>query len=130
MPAWFYFSRPTHLSFHDLRNPSNTMTLLPTYVKSLLVLGLKFCPIPQYTTKNTVVKSMLSRHIRDLHLKHHFHDNPPTGDFNPRLYIRSKWLPQPRERSKELERRFHCFELCYKRIMKCRQVRSNLLPFH
>jgi hypothetical protein len=132
MPAWYYFSRPTNLAFHDLRRSKLLKTILPTNVKSLLGLGLKFCPTPRHTTNSTIVASTLTRHLRDLQLKHYFLKNPPENDdtYNPRLYIKSKWVPPDWERSKELERRFENFNHVYKKLMIIRSGRSNLLPFH
>ena len=44
-PTWYYFSRPSHLSFHDF-----TQQKQPTKnLRSLLGLGLKFTPTPQRT---------------------------------------------------------------------------------
>jgi hypothetical protein len=39
-------------------------------------------------------------------------------------------MPPYWRQSKEIERRFNYFRLCYKRIMVCRHCRTNLLPFH
>jgi hypothetical protein len=130
MPAWYYFSRPTQLAFHDLRRNKLKTMHLPTNIKSLLGLGLKFCPTPQLTTNRTVVTTTLDRHLRDLQLKHCFLNKPPPDDFNPRLYMKSKWIPPDWKRSKEIERRFDNFQKSYKKLMVCRKGRSNLLPFH
>jgi hypothetical protein len=45
MPHWYYFNRPTHLSFHDF-----TTTIKPCQnLRRLLGLGHKFIPIPRWT---------------------------------------------------------------------------------
>ena len=44
-PTWYYFSRPSHLAFHDFiqsKQPANNL-------RSLLGLGLKFIPTPRCT---------------------------------------------------------------------------------
>ena len=98
MPAWHYFVKPTNLAFHDLRS-SQTSTL-PRNIISLLGLGLKFCPVAKVTCTNNDIATTLSRHQRDLWLKHYFktHDNPASFDdnnVNLRLYTKSKWIPPP-----------------------------------
>lgn len=42
MPSWFYFDRPTNIAFEHL----TTILQPPSNLRSLLGLGLKFCPIP------------------------------------------------------------------------------------
>jgi hypothetical protein len=130
MPSWYYFSRPTQVAFHDLRHKLSSDTILPANVKSLLGLGLKFCPTPRYTTNQTAVNATLSRHHQDIRLRHYFLNEPTTEDYNPRLYVKSKWMSPPWTQSPELERRFKNFRICYKKLMVKQPGKSNLLPFH
>ena len=44
-PTWYYFSRPSHLAFHDFTRSKQPAKNL----RSLLGLGLKFIPTPRYT---------------------------------------------------------------------------------
>jgi hypothetical protein len=123
--------RPTHPTSHDLRSNTKIKTVIPTNIKSLLGLGLKFCPIPRYTTNPTIVTSTLTRHRRDLQLKHCFlKEDHPDDNYNPRLYLKSKWMPPVWKLSKEIDRRFENFSKVYKKIMVRRPGRSNLLSFH
>jgi hypothetical protein len=46
MSVWYYFARPTNLAFHDL-TPGKVM---PSALKSLLGLSMKFIPTPKFTT--------------------------------------------------------------------------------
>jgi hypothetical protein len=129
MPSWYYFLRPTQVAFHDLHNLLNSDTILPANVKSLLGLGLKFCPTPRYATNPTVVNSTLSRHHWDIHLKHYFKNEPNTGEYNPRLYVKSKWMPPVWTQSAELERRFKNFRICYKKLMSSRPGKVTYFLF-
>ena len=92
MPSWYYFVRPTHLSFHDC-----TTTLPPPKnLRSLLGLGLKFIPTPRLTNYWSRLSDpdndarTMPRFRRDFSLKHYFTCDPavtPDDDYNPRLYI-------------------------------------------
>ena len=44
-PTWYYFSRPSHLAFHDFTRSKKPAKNL----RSLLGLCLKFIPAPRYT---------------------------------------------------------------------------------
>ena len=47
MPCWYYFSRPSHLAYHDF-----TRTIrAPQNIRSLLGLGPKFIPTPKLTNR-------------------------------------------------------------------------------
>jgi hypothetical protein len=128
MHSWFYFARPSHSAFHDLR--SNKTTNLPANIKSLLGLSLKFCPTPRYTTDLTTINTTTNRHLHDLRVKHFFMNKSLSKDFNPRLHVKSKWTPPPWGISSELERRFNIFKKRYKILMRRKRGRSNLLPHH
>jgi hypothetical protein len=84
MPIWYYFSCPINLAYHNLRSIKTSTTTLSTNIKSLLGLGLKFCPTPRYTSSTTDVASTLTRHLRDLRLKHYFRNDLELTDYNPR----------------------------------------------
>ena len=63
MPAWYYFSRPTHSTFHDL----TTTRSPPENLRQLLGLGLKFIVTPKFTNNYThVATTTLLRLQRDL----------------------------------------------------------------
>lgn len=73
MPSWYYFCRPSHSSFFDLR--SNKQQPLPYTFTSLLGLGLKSCPTPWFATNKTTIDKTLERHQRDQWLRHFFKDD-------------------------------------------------------
>lgn len=72
MPTWFYFVRPSHTSFHNLR--TNKTSAVPYNIISLLGLGLKFCQTPRYTLDKSTIDTTINRHRRDLWLKNYFLD--------------------------------------------------------
>jgi hypothetical protein len=132
MPAWYYFARPTHLSFHDC-----TTTLTPPKnLRSFLGLGLKFIPTPRFTNSWNKLsdpgeeKTTITRFTRDLALKCYFTCKPQEEDldFNPRMYLKSSWTPPPWS-NKEVTRRYSNFAAGIRTLFKKRRGRSNLLPF-
>lgn len=122
MKAWYYFERPTHLAFHDL----TTTIAAPKNIRSLLGLGLKFCPIPKFTHKNQ--SANLARFRRDLTIKIKFTAATPDDDFNPRMYHSSGWTPPPWSIPQEIHQRMDNFSTEIQSIFRKRRGRSNLLP--
>ena len=53
MPAWLYYARPHNMAFHNL---CKTSTILPIGNKSLLGLGLNFCPQPKFSNKTSDIQ--------------------------------------------------------------------------
>jgi hypothetical protein len=116
MPTWYYFVRPTNLAFHDLRQQKQK-TNLSKYIKSLLGLGLKFCPTPRRTTDTTTITRTLDRHQRDLWLRYYFKGKPPDNEqYNPRLYTPSTWMPPDFAISQQMKNRFSNFSSCYRKL--------------
>jgi hypothetical protein len=97
MPTWYYFSRPTHLAFHDFTLHKTP----PKNLKSLLGLGLKFIPTPSNTNSWSKIKSSgLDRLKRSLHLRFHFatkatNNTEDDTKYDPKLYVPSSWSPPP-----------------------------------
>jgi hypothetical protein len=119
MPAWYYFARPQQLSIHNLCQHS---TPPPNY-RALLGLGLKFCPIPKYTTSNlTPIKEKFER---DIYTKSFLAENNKAI---PKLFIRSIWNPPIHLINSSLQRRTGIFLLRLKKLFKKEKIRSNLLP--
>ena len=129
MPTWYYFSRPTHSTFHDL----TTTKTPPQNLKQLLGLGLKFIVNPKYTNNSTYLStSSLARLDRDLQIRTYYAGESPEteddGEFNSKLYYRSSWTPPPWTKSKAITRRFNQFSDALKPLFKKTKGRSNLLP--
>ena len=123
MPAWYYFDRPNNLAFHDLTTSSTP----PRNLRSLLGLGLKFCPTPRFSTK--CVADTFERFHHDLYCKifyagESFDDD---NDYDPKMYINSGWTPRDWQIPTAAVRRFNNFRSHTVHIFKKRHVPSNLL---
>jgi hypothetical protein len=133
MPPWYYFVRPTHLSFHDC-----TTTLPPPKnLRSLLGLGLKFIPTPRFTNYWSRLSDpdddarTMPRFRRDFSLKHYFTCDPsetPDDDYNPRMYIPSNWTPPPWSYSHDSRHRTFSFDHHIQAAFRKRRGKPNLLP--
>ena len=89
MPPWYYFNKPSHMAFHDL-----TTTDKPTCnLRSLLGLGLKFCPKLRYGNFN--LSKTIDRFDRDLTIKLVMagSTNKLEAAYDPKIYVRSDWDP-------------------------------------
>ena len=91
-PTWYYFSRPSHLAFHDFTRSKQPAKNL----RSLLGLGLKFIPTPRYTnTWKKLKDASMPNFTRAIHLRFHFAGTNTNQDetYDPKIYVRSKWTP-------------------------------------
>ena len=92
-PTWYYFSRPSHLAFHDFTKKVKPQKNL----RSLLGLGLKFIPTPTLTNSWTRLRTQTyHRLFWSVHLRFHFAGKPPDEDsttYDPKMYVHSKWTP-------------------------------------
>ena len=103
MPAWLYYARPQHIAYHNLCLP--TFKVSPG-LKSLLGLGLNFCPRPEFSNKKSDVQ--LSRFYRDCNTHMFFcGTEKPTKESN--LFIRSEWSPDVEEIPSEFRARVSAF---------------------
>ena len=65
-PTWYYFSRPSHLAFHDFTQQKQPAK----HLRSLLGLGLKFIPTPRRTNTWTKLKeTSMPKFQRAIHCK-------------------------------------------------------------
>ena len=127
MSVWYYFPRPTNLTFHDL-TPGKIM---PPAAKSLLGLSMKFIPTPKFTSHQMIPS--LDRFQRDLVVKTYWVgdeslESLTKTDEAPKLYVRSKWTPPPWDIPKELDQRIPNFRRAITQRFCRRNGRSNLLP--
>ena len=91
-PTWYYFSRPSHLAFHDSTRSKQPKKNL----RSILGLGLKFIPTPPYTNTWKKLRELsMSKLTRAIHLRFHFTGTNTTPDdtYDPKIYVRSNWTP-------------------------------------
>lgn len=122
MPSWYYFGRSTHLAFHDL----TTVIPPPKNLRSLLGLGLKFCPTPRFST--TSVSTSLDRLRRDLFCKTYFASKPLNkSDYDAKLHTPSNWIPQTWMIPHAIHRRFRNFASSLQSKFHKRHCPSNLL---
>ena len=124
MPSWFYFDRPQNLAFHNLCDSKAP----PPNLRSLLGLGLKFCPSPRYTTH--VTSNMLSRFRRDLYLKTFYAGKSDDNQYNPRTHICGTWIPPWWNIPYHIRNRCTRFENAIKPLFPKKFGRNNLLPHH
>ena len=122
MPYWYYKSRPYNLACHDL----TTYLPPPPNLGTLLGLGLKFCPIPKYTSGDS--STTIRRFTRDIYIRDIFAGEMPQPHFNPKLYTPSKWEPQQQDVSPITRTRTDMFTSSLLPLFKKRRGRQNLLP--
>lgn len=129
LPILFLSSRLGNSSCHNL---CSTITP-PTHFRSLLGLGLKFCPTPQYTTSPAQAESALARFRIDFLTKVAFcHKRfEPSNDWTPgQLYLRNPdWTgPKSSDIPPEVYHRALAFESALRPMFRKRRVRRNLTP--
>jgi hypothetical protein len=120
MPFWYYTSRPTNSSCHNLC----TTTQPPANYRALLGLGLKFIPKPRYTNSTTQHQST-DRFRRDIYTK--IFMAHLTNEI-PRLYTRTDFEPPLTMINYNLQIRVNNFITKLNSIFKKRRTRSNMLP--
>jgi len=124
MPPWLYYSRPSNLSFHNLCLPTFSPSL-PPGLKSLLGLGLNFCPRPQHSNgKNDVG---LTRFNKDCQTRMFFAGSPPP-ESKSGLFIRSDWKPDTNEIPVEFRARLSLFIKSTHPLYRRKPSPSSLLP--
>ena len=88
MRSWYYFDRPKNLAFHDL-----CTEIEPNHnLWSLLGLGLKFCPAPQFTYNKST--ETLKYFKRELYPKTYHTGVDGNYDYNHCMYVSHTWMPQ------------------------------------
>ena len=127
--TWYYFSRPSHLAFHDFTQRKQPAKNL----RSLLGLGLKFFPTPRCTnTWNKLKELSIPKFQRAIHLRFHFArtNNTPDDTYDPKIYVRSNWTPPhwtlpPVVMKEHLDK----FSSALGKLFKKRMGKTNLLPY-
>ena len=110
------------MAFHNLTKNVN----LPPGFRSLLGLGLGFCPIPRLSTPTTAID--IARFETNVKLKMFFNDDADDKPV-PKLYFRSNWKPPDSEFHPELLERLASYRNCIQDATRNqRRSRSNLLP--
>ena len=91
-PTWYYFSRPSHLAFHNFTQQKQPAKNL----RSLLGLGLKCIPTPRRTNTWAKLKeTSMPKLQRAIHLRFHFAGTTTSSNdtYDPKMYVCSNWTP-------------------------------------
>lgn len=126
LPLAVLESRVSNAACHNL---CTTITP-PRFLKSLLGLGLKFCPRPEYTTcPDHLQRTTLTRFAKDFYTKislAHVENNEWS---DKQLYVRdTTWEPSMKNVSKEFIAREELFQRKLLPLFRKRKVPSNLTP--
>ena len=124
MNKWYYFERPTNLALHYL-----TSTLhAPKNLRCLLGLNLKFIPRQRFTTSD--LSETCSRFRQDAFIKAFFRDKPapPKVDYNPKMHLRTQWIPQTYQIDDLTVQRTSAFIWKLKSHFPKKRSSPNLLP--
>ena len=128
-PTWYYFSRPSHLAFHDFTRSKQPAKNL----RSLLGLGLEFIPTPRCTNTWKKLKELsMPKFTRAIHLRFHFAGTNTTPDdtYDPKIYVRSNWTPPHWTLPPvELKERLDKFSTTLGKLFRKRMGKTNLLPY-
>ena len=120
LPCWVYFHRPLNIACHNLC----TVLSPPQNFKTLLGMGLTFCPRPSFTTAD--LASTKKRLMRDLSLKMFFAHRPSNFDDN-KLFIKSDFNPPASKIPSELTSRLQRFFARLATRFRRRRSKPNLL---
>jgi len=123
MPCWFYFQRPSNLACHDFTNTHKP----PPNFRSLLGLGLSFCPRPPFTANKTLDKT-IARLRQDLTNRYVYAGNNDNDEYDPTLYARSNRKTPTHLLSLDLANRIDDFSTALRKLFTKRRSPSNLLP--
>ena len=126
LPVLFLSSRLSNPSCHNLCEFHSP----PKHFRSLLGLGLKFCPTPEFTTSSNHASRIFDRFRDDLYTKIQFCHLRFSEPWDPKqLYIRSPdWTPEPTDVPLEACGRISNFEAALKPHFKRRTAPHNLTP--
>ena len=127
MPLWYYASRATNMALHDVTSPSITV---PKNLDAILGLGMKFCPVPRFTTRDPT--QTLDRFRKDLYTKVYFAGRPiiREEEYLPSMRVESSWEPKFWDLPESILDRYALFESKMKKLFKKkRRLQNNLLPF-
>ena len=126
MPIWHYFSRPSNLEMHDMTLPE---TKLPKCIRTVLGLGLQFCPTPKFLNRKP--SHTFARLRKDFLTKVFFSGRPQVNEevFEPKMHFSSEWEPKEWDIPNEVLDRLQSFNRGIKNALKQRKPRiPNLLP--
>ena len=95
-PTWYYFSRPSHLAFHDFTQQKQAQKF-PTFAPGSWT---QIYPdTTSYKHMEKFGKNTIPKFQRAIHLRFHFVGTTNSSDepYNPKMYVQSNWtLPTGR----------------------------------
>eukprot|EP00957_Ditylum_brightwellii_P020437 1540741-Ditylum_brightwellii.AAC.1 len=101
----------------------------PLNLRSLLGLGLKFCPTKRFSYDHSVLT--LHRFCKDLCLKKIYAGERDDPDqYNPKMYISGNWQPLEWMIPPIITYRLASFTKEMEPLFPKRFARNNLLPYH
>jgi len=115
------------MEMHDL---TESLTIIPKNLSSLIGLGMKFCPIEIYTTVNPT--ETLDRFRKDLYTKTFYAGRPQKREdvFIPKMHVESNWEPKEWDIPTPIVDRYNKFCSSIRSLFrKKRRKENNLLPF-
>ena len=118
-----YFYHSTNKTFHDLTNGRS----LPAAATSILGMGMKFIPPPQWTPHPGVVDESIDRFERDLGLKVFFAGDKDITRTPEKLQVKSTWRAPLPPRGVDL--RVCKFARVVRHILTRQRGRPNLNKF-
>mmetsp|Transcript_13423 Transcript_13423/g.32329 ORF Transcript_13423/g.32329 Transcript_13423/m.32329 type:complete len:711 (-) Transcript_13423:1443-3575(-) len=125
LPIAILESRLSNAACHNLC----TTKTPPRFLKSLLGLGMKFCPRPEYTTSSQHLSEALERFDKDFFTKISLADVEDTEWTENQLYIRNEtWQPKLDMITDEIIVRTQSFRKQLTPMFRKRKVPSNLTP--
>lgn len=118
LPTTFQMKRPKNMAYHNLCKNIK----VPSFVRNLLGLGLKFCPNPKKSSAPTDIS--LQRLSDDYHRFIFFNSSTQNEYEKPPLYINKEWVPTiPNKYEQRLEKFQDRVTNHFTRVKKCQ---SNL----
>ena len=127
MPMWHYLSRPTNLEMHDMTLPA---TQLPKCLRTIIGLGLQFCPTPSFLNRRPA--DTYARFRKDFLTKVYFSGRPIKSkeEFIPKMHFASDWEPKEWDIPQDALTRLDSFNRGVHRLLKRRRPNTpNLLPY-
>ena len=119
--CWYYFNRPNTMAVHNL-----CTTIQPPFnYKSLLGLGLNFCPIPKFT--NYDINSTIQRFRKDMVLKMITAGNEIT--YTTKFYPKTSRTFSDKLVPENYRKRIDVFLHFLRKEFKKKKTKSNLLTY-
>ena len=126
MPTWLYFARASNMAMHDLTKSKKP----PPNLRCLLGLNLKFIPRQCFTTSD--ITEAKTRFKQQIFLQDYYIHNPVDPNtvhhtpYNPKLHIRTHWMPAPWKISDSTVARTDSFLNSLNKIFRKKQCSPNL----